>query len=193
MNIYFDTEFTGLVPDTDLISIGMVADNDLLFYAEFTDYDESKCDQWIRENVLSHLTFCGRENSRKYHPQKTGRYSQVMSGTTDQIVRELRQWLAQFAEHGERVQMIGDVSHYDMVLFCNLFGGAMHLPAGVNPVCFDICQCLPGHGGKTLAEQMDSAFNLSREDISPGVKGSAHDSLHDALVIRELYHRFVPR
>ncbi len=34
MNIYFDTEFTGLHKNTTLISIGMIAENGRTFYAE---------------------------------------------------------------------------------------------------------------------------------------------------------------
>ena len=36
MNIFFDTEFTGLRKDTTLISIGMIAENGKTFYAELT-------------------------------------------------------------------------------------------------------------------------------------------------------------
>ena len=55
MKVYFDTEFTGLQKDTDLISIGFVSENGKTFYAEFTDYDESKCDDWIQKNVIDNL------------------------------------------------------------------------------------------------------------------------------------------
>lgn len=41
MNIFFDTEFTGLHKNTTLISIGCVDENGRTFYAELTDYDES--------------------------------------------------------------------------------------------------------------------------------------------------------
>ena len=38
--VFFDTEFTGLRKDTDLISIGCVSNESNDFYAELTDYDE---------------------------------------------------------------------------------------------------------------------------------------------------------
>ena len=41
MNIFFDTEFTGLQKDTDLISIGLISENNDVFYAEITDYDKT--------------------------------------------------------------------------------------------------------------------------------------------------------
>ena len=57
MNIYFDTEFTGLVPGTTLISMGAVTDSGEKFYAEFTDYDKSLVDDWIKSNVIDTLIF----------------------------------------------------------------------------------------------------------------------------------------
>lgn len=38
--VYFDTEFTGLVQDAKLISIGMISEDGRTFYAESTDYQE---------------------------------------------------------------------------------------------------------------------------------------------------------
>ena len=63
MKVWFDTEFTGLHKNTTLISIGLVNEYDETFYAEFTDYDESQCDDWIKENVLNNLSFNIRDNS----------------------------------------------------------------------------------------------------------------------------------
>ena len=56
MNIYFDTEFTGLHKDTTLISIGLISEDNKTFYAEFTDYDESQCDDWMKTNVIYNLS-----------------------------------------------------------------------------------------------------------------------------------------
>jgi hypothetical protein len=53
MKIFFDTEFTGLHKNTTLISIGLVAETGESFYAEFTDYDKSQVNDWIKENVIS--------------------------------------------------------------------------------------------------------------------------------------------
>ena len=37
MNIYFDTEFTGLHKGTNLISIGLISDDDRTFYGKLVD------------------------------------------------------------------------------------------------------------------------------------------------------------
>ena len=65
MKLFFDTEFTGLHKDTTLVIIGIVAENGQRFYAEFSDYDESQCDDWIKENVLKHTILAGNDTDRK--------------------------------------------------------------------------------------------------------------------------------
>ena len=57
MKIFFDTEFTGLHKNTTLISIGLIDENGRTFYAEFTDYDKSQCDDWIKEHVIDNLLY----------------------------------------------------------------------------------------------------------------------------------------
>ena len=46
--MFFDSEFTGLRQDTTLISIGLVAEDGSMFYAEFTDYDKNQVFDWLR-------------------------------------------------------------------------------------------------------------------------------------------------
>lgn len=55
--LYFDTEFTGLHQNTQLISIGIVSDNGKKFYAELNDYLPDILNKWIHENVISKLKF----------------------------------------------------------------------------------------------------------------------------------------
>lgn len=45
--------------NTDLISIGLVSDNDEYFYREVIDYDKNKIDHWLEENIISNLKFGG--------------------------------------------------------------------------------------------------------------------------------------
>ena len=55
MKLFFDMEFTGLHKETTPISLGIVSEDGKTFYAEFTDYDESQCNDWIKENVIYNL------------------------------------------------------------------------------------------------------------------------------------------
>lgn len=84
IKLFVDFEFTSLSPDAQPISVGIVCENkafitpvkdetqnDIIsnfcvgsfrqdfsghsFYAEFTDFDISRCDDWVRNNVVSKL------------------------------------------------------------------------------------------------------------------------------------------
>jgi hypothetical protein len=66
MNIFIDTEFTGLTSDPRLLSIGLVADNKLELYIELTDgWSEAICSSWVKEHVLPLLGNGERLTRRK--------------------------------------------------------------------------------------------------------------------------------
>lgn len=182
MRLFFDTEFTGLHKDTTLISIGVVAENGQKFYAESADYDESQCDDWIRENVLKHTTLGGND----WLAARLGEDSNtlVVLGGLGDIQYELGEWLKQF----DSVQFVSDVCHYDFVLLIDIFGTAFDLPKNVSAVCYDINQDIARHYGISGRE----AFDKSREDIvselcGQRIEGEKHNSLYDADVIKAIY------
>jgi hypothetical protein len=184
MKIFFDTEFTGLHKNTTLISIGLVDENERLFYAEFTDYDKSQCDNWIKEHVIDNLLYKhfdkeGEPNTisffgNKYYAKGDKRY----------IKNQLIEWLSVY----DNVELVSDVCHYDMVLFIDLFGTAFDLPKQVNPACHDINQDIARY--YELSER--EAFDFSREEILQNnaivIEGYKHNSLYDARVIKEIYN-----
>lgn len=230
--IYFDTEFTGLVPGTTLISLGMVTDAGEMFYAEFSDYNKDLVDEWLTENVLKNCVYdisgdlqmdnytalrkrmgftdrinpqprntnCSIHTGSSEHPRVAA------FGTTSFVLGTLKSWLDQFDDYDD-IQLVGDVPHYDMVLLCNLFGGAMHLPKKVNPVAYDICQdiCNREIGTNGIDDWLEwypdmsgmrDAFDLDRRDILEycGDEETAkkvpakHNALSDAIMIREVFN-----
>jgi hypothetical protein len=59
MKIFFDTEFTDLIPIPSLISAGFVAENGGEFYAELTDtYAKDDCSPFVIDAVLPLLDGC---------------------------------------------------------------------------------------------------------------------------------------
>lgn len=181
MNIYFDTEFTGLHKDTQLISIGLIAENDEVFYAEFEDIDIDKQDKWIKQNVLSNTVLYGNVEATNIVP-KNGT-AVFFSGTKEAIKVALSTWLLQFDE----VQLVSDVCHYDMVLFIDIFGTAFDLPEHVSPQCIDINHLIALD--YNISDKL--AFDLSREEILDDydcyIEGDKHNALYDAKVIRSIY------
>ena len=151
MKIFFDTEFTGLHKDTTLISLGCVAEDGKTFYAEFTDYDGTQCNNWIRENVIQHLIVSKDGIDRWVHYAseqlksteacvRTNGYCTIMRGNRDLIAVELRDWLKQF----DSVQFISDVCHYDFVLLIDLFGTAFDCRRTCRPVVMTLIRIFPG-------------------------------------------------
>lgn len=210
MNVFFDTEFTGLIPGAQLISIGMISEDGCKFYAEFTDFDEDKCDEWVHKNVLENrllLTDDFRlpvqwiklnEKAKRGYGNSVISSSQSNSilydcrcviGPSDYIRDLLREWL--MFSCGGMIQLVSDVCHYDMTLLCNLFGGAFYLPKCVNPACYDICQdmCVREErsDGTPMwyanTAYMDGAFEISREDYLEKVHGipAPKGAKHNAL------------
>ena len=182
MNIFFDTEFTGLHKYTTLISLGMVDENGRTFYAEFFDYDEDQVNDWIKENVIANLKFA--TNSFKIPDINFGSSDNIEMKANKKIVKEyLTKWLSAYDD----VQFVSDVCHYDMVLLIDIFGGAFDLPCNINPACHDINQDIARYYNFSEIE----AFDYSREKILENryisIDGYKHNSLYDAKVIKAIY------
>mgnify|MGYP000718740215 CR=1 FL=1 len=55
MKYWFDTEFIEYPCTIDLISIGIVSEDNRELYLISSEYDESKADPWVKKNVISKL------------------------------------------------------------------------------------------------------------------------------------------
>lgn len=119
---FIDTEFaeTGgsSHPTIDLISIGLVSDDDREYYAESSEFSLSNCNGWVIENVLPRL---GPQEQRKRRPQ-------------------IKEEIIAFIGDDPDVEFWGYYSDYDWVVFCWLFGTMMHLPKGFPMLCMDLQQ-----------------------------------------------------
>lgn len=205
MKLFFDFEMTGLRQNTTSISLGIVSEDGKKFYAEFTDYDEGQCDDWICKNVINNLKFeLPKENEDYYYVASRTKdnpigndlyssYSLEMNGTKRLIRDSLKGWLSQF----DTIQFVSDVCHYDFVLLIDLLtngGTALDLPENISAVCHDINQDIAQHFRVSDRE----AFDMSREQIMNDlcgtediVTGEKHNSLYDSCVIRALYKELI--
>ena len=187
MLLFFDMEFTGLRQNTTPISLGIVSEDGKRFYAEFTDYDESQCDDWIKENVIKNLKLAGMgvgvSDTDENPPLR------IVMGDKKYIYQEMNEWL----HHFDTIQFVSDVCHYDFVLLIDLLtngGTALDLPENISAVCHDLNMDIARHFRVSDRE----AFDMSREKIMNDlckaediVTGNKHNSLYDAEVIREIY------
>ena len=179
MKIFFDLEFTGLHQGTTPISIGMVAEDDRAFYAEFTDYDRVQVNPWIRDNVIKNLV----GQSGQYSIGQGVRLTFGI-GNRDHVASRLNQWLMAYSQ----VEFWGDVLSYDWVLLCQLYGGALSMPSWVYYVPFDLATLLkcrgidPDVNREDFAQMPDPRIVLPRKPIK-------HNALWDARIIRACYFR----
>lgn len=199
MKIFFDTEFTGLHKDTTLISIGLIDENGRTFYGEFSDYDESKCDDWIRENVIKHLKWSKEGPVEDFVNIYVNSWEAF--GSKEYIKIVLSEWLSKYDE----VDLVSDCCHYDMVLFIDIFGDAWSIPDVVNPACHDINQDIAKYFDISEKEAFDLSrekfiekvnidrqdeqnnFDISEEEKIINIEGDKHNALYDAKVIKEIY------
>jgi hypothetical protein len=178
MRVFFDTEFTGLHQNTTLISIGMIAEDGSIFYAEFGDYDKTQVDDWLEKNVMSNLLY---RNIICQRNEFSGGTSLSVKGNAPYVKEVLEGWLCQY----NTVEMWSDCLSYDWVLFNQLFGHAFNIPPNVYYIPFDIC---------TLMKIKGIDPDVSREEFA-GVKDwnveDKHNALHDAKVIKACYERLI--
>lgn len=80
MKIFIDTEFTDFT-DAELISIGMVSDDDRQFYGERNDFNLAGCNQFVKDVVLP----------------KTGRKPECVYSKSG-LGKAVRDWLMQFKD-----------------------------------------------------------------------------------------------
>lgn len=112
--LWFDTEFMDDGRTIDLISIGIVRDDGVEYYAECAEFDLSKASDWLISNVVPRLT-------RTVKPRA-------------QIAKEI----VEFA--GDKPEFWAYYASYDWVALCQLYGTMMDLPKPWPMFCLDIRQ-----------------------------------------------------
>lgn len=181
MNVFFDTEFTGLYQNTSLISIGCVSENGHTFYATLKDFSYEGVDKWIKDNVLSNLKYSeddqdfGVIDITDVKGQRSQRYYDI---TTPKCKDLLLEWLQGL---GNDIVMWSDCLAYDWVLFCELFGGARDVPSFINYIPRDIC---------TLFEVKGIDPDIDRVVFSD-IKEIKHNALADAILIKKCYEKLI--
>ena len=179
IKLFFDTEFTGLHQNTTLISIGIIDEFENTFYAEFTDYDRSQLNDWLQENVIKNLILKFQEDNTTY--QEYNSKTTFIKGTKDNIVKSLKIWLKESYPNNNMIEVWSDCLSYDWVLFNQLFEN--NLPKNIYYIPFDIC---------TLFKIKNIDPDISREEFTENkIKSKKHNSLHDALVIKECYDKLI--
>lgn len=124
MRWYLDTEFNEDGKTIELISIALVSEHGLEYYAHADGYDPAACNDWVKANVLPQLELVPRIPRHR-------------------IAAEVRQLLL---KDGDKPEIWAYFADYDWVVFCQLFGRMVDLPKGMPFWCRDLKQLMADRG-----------------------------------------------
>lgn len=179
--LFLDTEFTGLTRHARILSIALVADTGEEFYAEFNDVAPEEINDWVRDHVFPrfefndlHQTALVEGNTYKYKDNR------------DTIARLLRDWLNRF----DSLEIWADVLAWDWVLFCDLFGGAFHIPEHIFYAPFDLATLFRQKG--LIIPQGKYEGDIPRYAFAEMAETTArHNALADARVNSICYKKLM--
>ena len=134
MKFFLDTEFIEDGRTIDLISIGVVAEDGMEYYAESSEVDWSKANPWVLMNVKPHLLDVPQ-------PRST-------------IASELVEFV------GDKPEFWGYYADYDWVVVAQLFGTMMDLPKSWPMFCMDLKQLCVMKGDPRLPEQTGTEHHV---------------------------------
>jgi hypothetical protein len=187
MKYYLDTDFHeykkkplfGKAIDTiELISIGIVSEDDRNYYAISKDFDLNAAwnNEWLRENVLKPIfnEMCKWDRSSDKHSYFT--YSNFKylinkyGKAREQIAKEVKEFVrkdylyqhadttTQWKDRGNP-QFYGYYADYHWVVFCRLFGGMIDLPDWLPDHCDDLRQELDKYDLKNKIKDLPKHTN----------------------------------
>ena len=165
------------------------------FYAEFSDFDINRCDEWVKENVVGKLKFDQKKmTSAEINGFRSGNYS--FKEDTEFIKLHLKEWLKQFSDY--QITFVVDCGTWDwyhllqlLAIWDNVgindsscpfcgddgyYGMGLHeyktglptLPINVSPVPMDLNDLIAHKKGISVRE----AFDLNREELAFGFVGN---------------------
>lgn len=167
-----DTEFIDNGVTIDLLSLGLVCEDERVFYLQNADAKFQHAAPWVREHVFPHLQ---RFDLERLQPQTKGNVALPPWFAYANIGQALRMWIGTDAHP----IFWGYYSDYDWVALCQLFGTMMDLPAGWPMYCRDLRQWLDDHECEGI--------------VQGDTDEAAHDALEDARwIMRQLQEYVYP-
>jgi hypothetical protein len=145
-NWFLDTEFDEDGRTIELISIGLVSDEEpeRSYYAISSEFDPAHCNDWVKQNVLTRLGSAPRVKRA-------------------QIAASIQQLVL---SSDKPLSFWGYFADYDWVVLCQLFGRMIDLPDGFPMYCNDLKQLMSTLGIRKdqLPEQAKTAEHNALSD-----------------------------
>lgn len=156
MRYWFDTEFIEDGKTIELISIGVVSEDNRELYLENVECDTANASQWVRDNVLPYI-------GKSHHHYATRKV--IKESVLNFCGSNKPEFWAYYAD-------------YDWVALCQLFGTMMDLPQGWPRYCRDIKQWCDMLGNPRLPKQeasehhalSDARWNRAAWEFLRGLK-----------------------
>lgn len=164
MRFFFDTEFIEDGRTIDLISIGIIAEDNRQYYAINRNCDLEKANDWVKQNVISQLPSCN-------HPAwktKDAIAFEVMAFLKQENESELYYHTFESLKNlevTEKPEIWAYYADYDWVCFCQLFGTMIDLPSCFPMYCRDIKQLCDDLGNPQLPKQQEGEHNALQDAI----------------------------
>lgn len=182
MKYFLDEEFiegfqqlrTGeMIHCTELISIGLVAEDGREYYAICGDYNVSHASKWVLENVIHKL----EKDIRLWK-------------STEEIKKDL----IDFIGEDDDIKFYAYFADYDWVVFCSIFGTMMDLPDNFPMYCIDLKQSLDEIAFKRAEHPHYKLYDKHMSPLEsikalPGYpkQNNEHNALDDARWNKKLY------
>ncbi len=140
MNYFLDTEFIEDGKTIDLISIGIVREDEFYYYAINGECKWEKANDWVKNNVI-----------KKLEDEPT-----EFLKTREQIKKDILNF-CNFPD--QDIHFYGYYADYDWVCLCQLFGTMMDLPKHFPMYCRDLKQMLDEKGNPKIPFKPDNEHN----------------------------------
>lgn len=183
---FYDCEFIEDGSTIDLISIGIVSEDNREYYAQSSEFNVNKANTWVWDNVFPHLRVCPyvqkpitvlQVDVRDHHSMgkctpefhlgplgdyitegiQAGRWGDCPWRTRKQIKNELLAFMDP-AKYGTP-ELWAYYADYDHVALCQIFGTMMDLPEGYPMYTLDLKQFCFHVGSPELPKQSSTEHN----------------------------------
>lgn len=137
MKYFLDTEFIEDGKTIDLISIGIVSEDNRELYLISSEYDYYKASDWVKENVIQPMHEAAKLQLMDEHLSIETFHKTI--GLSKQAIKDAIKIFVKPKLYG-MPEFWAYFADYDWVVFCQIFGTMMDLPDKFPMFCLDLKQ-----------------------------------------------------
>lgn len=169
----------------DLISIGIVSEDNRGLYFLSSEYNYNDADEWVKENVIlkAYQHAVNGDNRNRYS-------SNTFHKSYGIPVKDICKEVLRFIGDDKDIFFYGYYSDYDWVLFCSMFGRMIDLPQGFPMYCRDLKQMFDDKISPLEIKAIGYEKAVERLKNKNGYpkQSNEHLAINDAAWNKELYN-----